>query len=210
MLTLGGVVSNNASDNAEDNAGPWWNETRGWSSSDKTGNGTRAPADHGPLASKTVIEQHPGHGREDAGKVGVPRSHDSTEISTEGRTTVETEPAEPQEHSAEHDERNIVWAEVQHHLLLASAKNHGVCESRATGDDFDRSSTGVVEDTPRESPAVDIPDPARDWAVDNRCPAEEEDHHWDQATALGDGTSQDSGSNGAELHLLHSSQLAWL
>jgi hypothetical protein len=92
-------------------------------------------------------------------------------------------------------------AEVQHHLLLTSAEDHRVCQSGHTGSDFDRSSTSVVEDSPFESPAVDVPDPASNWAVNEGCPDEEEDHHWDEAAAFSDGTNDDSTSDGAELHL---------
>lgn len=92
-------------------------------------------------------------------------------------------------------------AEVQHHLLLTTSENHRVGEGRHSGYDFDGTSTSIVENTPLESPAVDIPNPACYGAVDNGSPEEDENHHRDKSTTFGDGSYNNGGGNGAELHL---------
>ena len=91
--------------------------------------------------------------------------------------------------------------EVDHHLLLASAKDQGVGQSGHTGDDLDRATTSVVEDSIVESPPVNIPRPAGNGAVDKGRPEEHEDHEWENPTTFGDGSRRDGGSGGTELQL---------
>ena len=67
-------------------------------------------------------------------------------------------------------------AEVEHHLLLTLAENHGVCEGAEAGDDLDGSASCVVQHAVFEGPAVDVPGPAGHGAVDECCPDEGEDH----------------------------------
>lgn len=92
--------------------------------------------------------------------------------------------------------------EVEHHLLLATSKNHGVGQSGATRDDFDGTSTSIIKATPHEKPAVDVPRPVCDRAVYDCGPEPNEDHHGDQATALGNATDDNGSSDGAKLHLV--------
>ncbi len=94
-------------------------------------------------------------------------------------------------------------AKVQHHLLLPTAENHRVGESGETRHNLDGTSAGIVEHTPLEGPAVGVPDPVRDWAVDDGGPAEDEDHGRHQATSLGEGAHDDSRRDCDELHLTH-------
>ena len=202
VLDLGREVGNNASGDAEDDRSPGCEESRGGSGGDKARNETGAPADHRPLTCQAPIEKDPSHGAEDTSKVGVPASHRSAKVSTEGRAAVECEPAEPQEDSAKGDEGNVVWAEVEHHLLLAASENHRVGERRHTGDDFDRSTTSVVEDTPAEGPTTRSPHPAGDRAVDECGPDEDEDEEGHETATLSDGASDNGGGDGAELHLV--------
>lgn len=122
-LDLGSEVAGDASDDTEEDAGPGVDETRGGSGSDETRDGTGAPADHGPLLSQAVIEETPGHGGEHGSEARVPGGHDGAEVGTEGGTTVESEPTEPEEDCAESDEGDVVGTEVHHHLLIAAAEN---------------------------------------------------------------------------------------
>lgn len=92
-------------------------------------------------------------------------------------------------------------AEVQHHLLLSLSEDHAVGEGGATRGDLDRAAAGVVEDAVFVGPAVGVPDPAGDRAVDEGCPPEGEDHGGDEAAALGDGAHYDCSCDGAEHHL---------
>jgi hypothetical protein len=94
-----------------------------------------------------------------------------------------------------------VGAKVEHHLLLATSEDHGVSQSGASRNNFDGAATGVVESTPLEEPSVDVPSPVCDGAVYDCGPEPDEDHHGDQATALGNTTDDNGSSDGAELHL---------
>lgn len=92
-------------------------------------------------------------------------------------------------------------AEVEHHLLLATPKHHGVGESGATRDDLDGAATGVVQTPPLEEPSIRIPGPIGHGAVYDCGPKPDEDHHGDQTTAFCY-TAHDNGSrDGTELHL---------
>lgn len=201
-LTLGSEVASNASDDAEEDAGPGVDETRGRGGSDETRNGTRAPADHGPLLGQTVIEETPGHGSEHGGEAGVPSGHDSAEVGTERGATVEAEPAEPKEDGAESDERDVVRTEVHHHLLVAAAQDPRVGKGGHTRANLDGNTTGVVEDAVSEAPAVGVPDPVGERAVHEGGPEEGEDHGGNNAATLSDSADGKSSSDSQEHHLV--------
>ena len=92
-------------------------------------------------------------------------------------------------------------AEVDHHLLLPSPKDHRVCQSGHTRTDFDGSTTGVIQHTPSEAPATGVPSPASNGTVDEGRPEEDEDHHGNQSTTLSHGSNNDGSSGGSKLHL---------
>lgn len=92
--------------------------------------------------------------------------------------------------------------EVEHHSLVATAKNPRVGESRHAGTNLDGAASGVIENTVLEGPAVGVPGPAGDGSVDEGGPEEDEDHAGNDSAALGGGTSSEGGSNGAEHHLV--------
>lgn len=206
VLDLGGEIADDSRRDTEHDGCPERDETRGRGGSDESGNGTRAPADHGPLASEAPVEEHPGHGAEHGGDGTVPACVDGTEVGAKGRATVESEPAEPEEDGAESDERDVVGTEVEHHLLLASTENHGVGKCRHTRGNFDGTTSGVVEHSPLEGPSVGIPHPVGNRAVHDGGPAEDENHCRHDAAALGDGTHDNGSGNGGELQLVEGVQ----
>lgn len=201
LLTFGGEIANNSSGNTKNDRSPWSDESRGRSGSNQTRNGTGTPTDHRPLLRKSEIKNTPGHGREHGSDGGVPASHDSAQVGAEGRSTVESEPSKPKKNCAEGDERNIVRSEVQHHLLLSLAQNHGVCKGGETRSDLDGSTSSVIHNTIFEGPAVDVPYPAGNGAVYDGGPNECEKHSRNEATPLSDCTHYNGCCDGAELHL---------
>ena len=56
---------------------------------------------------------------------------------TEGRATVECEPAEPEDEGAEVDHGDVVRAEVEELLLAPTAEDPGVCEAGNAAADLD-------------------------------------------------------------------------
>jgi hypothetical protein len=95
-----------------------------------------------------------------------------------------------------------VGTEVQHHLLLTAAKNHGVCEGGETRADLDRSTTSVSKNAPLVRPTVDVAHPASNQAVHKGGPDEGEEHEGNETATLFDGTCNNSACEGAELHLV--------
>ena len=201
-LDLGAKVAGDTRDDTENDAGPRVDEARGRGGGDESRDAARAPADHGPLAGEAVVEDAPCHGSKHGGETRVPAGHDSTEVGAKGRATVETQPAEPQEDGTQGDEGDVVRAEVHHHLLVAAAKDPRVGQRGNTGSDLDRNSSSIIEDAVLEAPAVGVPDPVGQGAVDQGGPAKDEDHGRDDTTALGDGTNSQGCGDGAEHHLV--------
>lgn len=201
-LTLGGKVTGDTSNNAENDTGPGVDETRSRSGSNETRDGTRAPTDHGPLAGQTEIENTPGHGSEHGSEARVPASHNSTEVGAEGRTTVEAKPAKPEEDGTEGDERNVVRAEVHHHLLVTAAENPRVGESGHTRANLDGNTAGIVENAVDETPTTGVPDPVCERAVNESGPEEDENHARNNTASLSNSTDGKSSSDSAEHHLV--------
>jgi len=200
-LNLGSKIAAYAGDNTQDNAGPGRDKSGGRRGGDKSRDSARAPADEGPLLGEAVIEEAPSHGRKHGSQARVPAGHGSAEVGAKGRATVESQPAEPEEDGAEGDEGDVVGAEVEHHLLVTSTEYPGVCQSRSSRSDFDRSTTGIVQDAVFEGPSVGIPRPAGQGAVDESRPEECKDHAGDNATTLSCSANNESCRDTAELHL---------
>ncbi len=135
------------------------------------------------------------------GQARVPAGHGGAQVGAEGGAAVEAEPAEPEQGGAEGDEGDVVGPEVEHHLLVAAAEDPRVGEGGDAGADLDGPAAGVVEHAVLESPAVDVPDPAGERAVDEGGPEEGEDHGGDDAAALRGAADNEGGGNGAEHHL---------
>lgn len=200
-LELGAVIAHDARDDAESNAGPGGDNSGSGSGGNESRDGARAPADQRPLLGKTVIAEAPSHGGEHGSEAGVPAGHGGAEVGAKGGATVEAEPAEPEEDGADGDEGDVVRAEVEHHLLVTATENPRVGESRDTGSNLDGTTTGVIENAVVVCPAIDVPGPAGNGAVDQGSPEEDEHHGREHATTLSDGADHESGSDGAELHL---------
>lgn len=92
-------------------------------------------------------------------------------------------------------------SEVQHHLLLAFPKDHGIGQGRHARADFDRASTGIVHDTIFESPTVGVPGPTGNGVVDQGGPEERPDEEGHESASLGDSTCHDGSRDTTELHL---------
>ncbi len=93
-------------------------------------------------------------------------------------------------------------SKVQHHALLSSAQDHGVCESGQSRHDLDRPTTSIIQNTIYVTPPVDIPGPACDRTVNESGPQEDEDHGRNHAATFCHRTHDDSRSNSTELHLV--------
>jgi hypothetical protein len=63
--------------------------------SDETRDSTGAEADCGPLLLETVIEENPSNSTDRSSEMGDDARHNSTQVGSEGRATIEAEPADP-------------------------------------------------------------------------------------------------------------------
>lgn len=200
-LDLGAEVTNNSSNDSENDAGPGRDITGSGCSGDETRDGTGTPADERPLLGEAVIEKGPGHGRKHGCKARVPARHGGTKVGAESRSAVEAEPAEPEEDGTDGDQRDVVRTEVEHHLLVTAAEDPRISQSRDTGSDFDGTTTSIIHHSVLESPSIDVPSPAAQRAVDQCRPDEDEDHCRDNATTFGGGSNNEGCGYAEELHL---------
>lgn len=93
-------------------------------------------------------------------------------------------------------------AKVHHHALVAAAEDPGVGKCRNTRANLNGDTTCVVEDAVLEAPAVGVPYPVCQRAVDEGSPEKDKDHAGDDAAALGNGANGESSSDGAKHHLV--------
>jgi hypothetical protein len=200
--TLRSEVSNDARDDAEEDRSPEGDESRSGSRGDEARNAAGTPSDHRPLPRESEIKQTPRSSRNHSSQTTIPARHHSPQISPKRTPTIKPQPSKPQQHRPKRNKGHIMRAKVKHHLFLAFAENHTVGQGRAAGGDLDGTAAGVVEDAVFEGPAIGVPDPAGDGAVDEGGPPEGEDHGGDEAAALGDGAHDDCGGDGAEHHLV--------
>lgn len=196
-LELGRKVAANSTNDSEDDGSPGSDETSTRGNSDEARNGTGAESDRGPLLLEAVVEQHPGHTTDTSSEVGVEAGHDSTDVGCKGRTAVEAEPTDPEEHGAKHNMGDIVGTvgeTVNLAVTGALAEHQGVGESGGTGGNVDGSTSGKVEGAEGEQPAVAVPGPVSNRVVDDGGPDEGEDHRGENATTVGDGTKSEGGT----------------
>lgn len=91
----------------------------------------------------------------------------------ESRTTVESEPSEPDEDGTKEDQSGVVRLAVRWLTsTLALAQNKGVGQTCPAGSDVNGSTSGEVKGREVEKPSIGVPSPASDRAVDYGSPAE--------------------------------------
>lgn len=181
VLDLRGEVTGDGTDDTEDDGGPGWDESSGRSDGNETSDGTGAESDSGPLAVESVIHESPCDTTGGSCSVSDEAGHDSADVGSKSRATVESEPANPQEDRAEDDVSNVVrtvWESSSRAISRALAEHDGVCEGSSTRRDVDGCSASEVEATHEEGPAVGVPCPAGDGVVDYSRPDENENQTW--------------------------------
>jgi len=196
-LDLGGKVTADTSDETDRDGSGSSDVTRGGGDTDKTGDGTGAKTDGGELALEPPVEQHPSDTADGGGEVGHDASLDGTKVGGESGSTVEAEPAEPEEDCAEDDKGSVVGlvSETLGAVAASLAEVHGDGEGGSTGRDVDGRSTGEVKTAHDERPSVRVPGPACDRTVDNSQPAEKEDHDGTDLGSLGETTDGEDTSD---------------
>jgi len=103
----------------------------------------------------------------------------------ESRTSVEAEPAEPDEDRSKENQGSVVRLAVRWLTsTLALAEHEGVGQTCPARSNVNRSASSVVERRQVEKPSIGIPSPAGDRTVDNGGPEESEDQARQDASTL--------------------------
>lgn len=178
-LELGGKVTGDGG-NRTDGKSSWGTDvasSRG--DTDQTRNSTGAEANSGPFAFKPVVQEHPDQTTDRGRKVGDDTSLNSPQVGRKSGTTIEAEPTEPEENGADNNESSVVGLVGESFSAVAStlAEVQGDSKRGSTRRDVNGGPTSKVETAHDKRPAVGVPCPARERAVDEGEPAEEEDHN---------------------------------
>lgn len=151
-----------------------------------------------------VVDQDPADGARRGGRVGVEGGVHGAHARIEGGAAVEAEPAEPDEHGAEEDERRVVRLAVRPVAGAppALAQHQRVRQRGPAAGNVHGAAAGKVERGQRVQPAAGVPGPAGDGAVDDGGPPEAEDERGHDAAALKGAAHHDLHRAGAEEELV--------
>jgi hypothetical protein len=141
--------------------------TGSWCYTDKPSNCTWASTDNRELALVTdVLDRDPAQNTERSSSVRVEGSEHGANGAVERTTTVEAEPAEPNQNSADEDERRVVGLSVDLVTLGQTlAEDEGIRKCRPSGRDVDRTAASKIERRKIEEPAVRLKNVSVDTSV---------------------------------------------
>lgn len=124
-------------------------------------------------------------------------SHNGAQVRAESTTTVEAEPADPEEDRPENHVCYIVWAvwkTVGPVVSSTPAQHEGIGKSSSTRGNMHRCAAGEVKTAELEGPAVGIPSPVSYGVIDDGCPDEDEHDSWQHPATIGRGTNGEGGT----------------
>jgi len=158
-------------------------ETGGGRDTNKTGNDTGAETNDGELAGVEVLKESPHDATTASSQVGVDHNVDAANAQVGGGATVEREPSEPDENSAQTDEEWVVSPEVADLGVLGGTagiqtgtEHEGPRKRGETGGNVHGAGTGEIVHTELVEPAAWVPLPVSEHVVDKGGPAEKEKH----------------------------------
>lgn len=196
--------ADDTSEEANQGSDPNRDETCGRSDADKTSDGTRASTHDAEFAlGADEIDKHPAENTAGGSGVGVEGGHHGTDSGVKRRSTIETEPSEPDENGTKKYKSWVMGFVVYPLTLVVTlSKNESVSQRSPTTGDVDRASSSKIEGWQVVQPAIGVPCPACDWAVNNGGPEEGKDQRWKDAATLEGASNHDLDSAGAEQHLI--------
>src|SRR2546421_3881588 len=113
VLQLSRIVCCGRPNNTIYNSRPCRHVTRARSNGHKTCNNTRAESNSRPLALESVVKSTPSDASYASSQVGDNGSHHGTHVGGKSRTSVESEPTNPEEDSADSNVSNVVGSIVK-------------------------------------------------------------------------------------------------
>lgn len=212
VLETSGKVASRTTEHAKGNSCGRSDVTRSWRDSDQTRDGTRAETDSRPLALQPPVPEHPGETTDRGSHLSDHHGLNSTKVGTKSRTTVEAEPAKPQQHGSQDDVGNVVGSvgQLLRAVPLTLAEEDRDGERSGTRRDVNRCTTGEVETTHDVGPTLaDVPCPIGDGIVDNSAPAEGENENGTQSSTVGKRTAGNHRGDGGEHHLVDAEEQLW-
>lgn len=176
---LGSKVTGDGSNRTDGKSSWGTDEASSRGDTDQTRDSARTEANSGPLALKPVVQAHPDQTTNRGRKVGDDTSLNSPQVGGKSGTTIEAEPTEPEEYGADDNESSVVGLVGEPFSAVAStlAEVQGDSKRGSTRRDVNGGTTSKVETAHDKRPAVGVPCPASEWAIDKGEPAEEEDHN---------------------------------
>jgi len=166
-LELGCPIASSATKDTKGNSSGGADESRAGSDGNETGDGSGAEADNRPLPLKTPIPEHPGKTADGSSEVGDDASLDSAQVGTESRSSVESEPSEPEEDSAKDNVGGVMGlvGKTLSSVSAALSEVKGDSEGSSAGRNVHRGSSSEVETAHLERPTVGVPSPAGNGIV---------------------------------------------
>jgi hypothetical protein len=139
--------ANDSSEEANEGSNPWRDITSSWRDSYETSNGTGASTDDRELALiANVLNRGPAQDTKRGSSIGVEGGKHGPESTIERTASVEAEPSEPNEDSANEYKRRVVCFAVDFITLGKTlAEDESIRESRPSGSDVDRATSSEVE-----------------------------------------------------------------
>ena len=165
--------------------------------SDRTGN----DPEHSRLAADHPFHEHPRESSRRSGKVRDQHGHRRRTIRGDGRACVESEPAHPQQGTADEGEHYVVRGKLGSSTVGATlANNHRGHEARHSGRDMHDVAASKIEHAPvtHKAPA---PLPVAKGAVNKEMPEEDEDKQGTELHPLSDSSGDDGSSDDGKRHL---------
>lgn len=205
VLETSGEVAGSTTENAESDGGRSSNVTGSRSDGDQTRDGTGAEANSGPLPLEPPVPEHPGQGTDRSSDLGDHHSLDSPKVGTDGGTTVEAEPTEPEEDSSQDAVSDVVRAvsKLLGAVALTFAKEDGDGKSSGTGGDVDGCTTSKVKTAHLVGPAkTNVPCPVGDGAVDDGDEGESKDQDGSKTGTISESTTSDDYRDAGKHHLV--------
>ena len=143
---------------------------------------------------RSTHPKHPGNTTDRGSKVGNDASLNSAEVGRKSRSTIETEPAEPEEHCSKDDVGCVVRLVRKTFSAIAAAlaEVNRNSQGGSTRANVNRSSSSKIETSKNVRPSVGVPCPAGKRIVDNGCPNENKNEGGSQTTTFSDGTNSES------------------
>ena len=195
VLEPGAQVGHDGTDETDQSGRGDRDESGGRGNGDQTSNSAGAEPNHRPFPLEPKVHNHPDNRTDRSGEVGVENGQSGFERGGKARSTVETQPADPEEYRTEDDLRDVLGLEEDTFGPVVSPFTDKVRVGKTadTGSDFNGDAAGIVEHAPLVGPAVHGPDPVRQGVIDEGCPEKDKDHGGEDAGSFGDTAHHDCG-----------------